>query len=162
MRRLAVSVCVIALVTALAAGSVAARGTTASRGALSSRETALVVAINAVRTLHLLPALRIDRHLLRAARAHSRDMLRKQYFAHGDFGERMSAFHVSGTLFAENLVWGSGVMSAAAAVAAWLASPPHRANLLDPSLRRIGVATPLGQFDGFSTATMITADFAGG
>ena len=73
----------------------------------------------------------------------------------------MARFHVRGTLFAENLVWSSGVMSANAAVAQWLASPPHRQNLLDPRLRRVGVATPLGSFGGVSTATMITADFAG-
>jgi len=45
-------------------------------------------------------------------------------------------------------------------VADWLASPPHRAILLDPSLRRIGVATPVGAFRGLSTATLVTADFA--
>jgi uncharacterized protein YkwD len=52
-------------------------------------------------------------------------------------------------------------MSGNEAVAQWLTSPPHRQNLLDPNLRRVGVATPVGAFDGFSTATMITADFAG-
>ena len=88
-------------------------------------------------------------------------MLRRHYFAHGNFGARMSAFHVRGTLFAENLVWSSGVMSANAAVAQWLTSPPHRQNLLDPQLRRVGVGTPVGAFGGFGTATMITADFAG-
>jgi uncharacterized protein YkwD len=124
-------------------------------------ESQLIVAINAVRSVHLLPRLTIDRRLVRAARSHSRDMLRRHYFAHGNFGARMSRFHIRGTLFAENLVWGSGVMSPNAAVAEWLTSPPHRQNLLDPQLRRIGVATPLGAFGGFSTATMITADFAG-
>ena len=127
---------------------------------MTARETALVTAINAVRTLQLLPRLTIDRRLVRAARSHSRDMLRHHYFGHGNFGARMSAFHIRGTLFAENLFWGSGVMSAAATVAQWLASPPHRANLLDPKLERIGVATPVGPFDGFRTATMVTADFA--
>jgi uncharacterized protein YkwD len=73
----------------------------------------------------------------------------------------MALFHVRGTRFAENLVWSSGIMSGNEAVAQWLTSPPHRQNLLDPILRRVGVATPVGAFDGFSTATMITADFAG-
>ena len=73
----------------------------------------------------------------------------------------MSTFHVRGRLFAENLYWASGVASANGTVASWLASPPHRQNLLDPQLRRVGVATPLGSFGGFSTATMVTADFAG-
>jgi uncharacterized protein YkwD len=114
-----------------------------------------------VRTIHLLPRLSVDPRLVKAARSHSRDMLRRQYFAHGDFGQRILRFGVRGQMFAENLVWGSGIMSARAEVAQWLASPPHRANLLDPSLRRVGVATPVGSFSGYSPATVVTADFAG-
>jgi uncharacterized protein YkwD len=121
----------------------------------------LIAAINAVRTIHLLPKLTIDRRLVTAARSHSRDMLRRHYFAHGNFSARMSRFRVRGTLFAENLGWSSGVMTPNAAITEWLESPPHRQNLLDPQLHRVGVATPLGAFGGFSTATMITADFAG-
>ena len=162
MRRVAGSVCVVALIAALAAPWAAARAVSQRRAALSVRETALVTAINSVRTLHLLPSLRVDFHLVRAARSHSRDMLRHHYFAHGNFGQRMNAFHVPGRVFAENLFWGSGVMSANATVASWLSSPPHRANLLDPQLRRIGIGAPLGAFGGFATATMVTADFAGG
>jgi uncharacterized protein YkwD len=158
MRKAVVAVCAVALV-ALVSGSGAAGATSRTRLAMSARETALVTAINAVRTLHVLPRLRLDSRLLRAARAHSRDMLSDQYFGHGNFAARMSAFHIRGTLFAENLVWGSGIMSANDSVAQWLASPPHRANLLDPKLRRVGVATPIGPFDGFQTATLITADF---
>jgi uncharacterized protein YkwD len=152
---------VVALFAAIAVPGAASRPGSSSRLTLSQRESALVVAINAVRTVHLLPTLRVDFRLQRAARSHSRDMLRHHYFAHGNFGRRMNVFRVRGSLFAENLVWGSGLMSANAAVAEWLASPPHRANLLDPQLRRLGVATPLGPFGGFQTATMITADFAG-
>ena len=88
-------------------------------------------------------------------------MLHRQYFAHGDFATRIASFHVRGRFFAENLVWGTGVMPASEEVAAWLSSPPHRANLLDPTLRRVGVATPVGPFAGFAAATVVTADFAG-
>jgi len=133
-----------------------------SRTASTTRDAALVAAINSVRALHLLPKLSLDFRLARAARFHSLDMLRYDYFAHGDFGGRMTRFHVRGRLFEENLAWSSGVMSANVTVADWLASPPHRATLLDPSLRRIGVATPVGAFRGWSTATLVTADFAGG
>src|ERR1700686_5368601 len=100
MRKAAVAVCAVALV-AVFSGSSAASASRARR-AMSARETALVTAINAARTLHLLPRLRLDRRLLRAARAHSRDMLSDQYFGHGDFAARMFAFHIRGTLFAEN------------------------------------------------------------
>ena len=160
--RNAQSVCAVLVFLALSSGTGAARPASAERAvALTPRENALVVAINAVRAAHLLPRLAVDGRLVSAARSHSRDMLRRHYFAHGNFGRRMSNFRVRGTLFAENLVWSSGIMSANEAVAEWLASPPHRQNLLDPKLRRIGVATPIGPFDGFATATMITADFAG-
>jgi uncharacterized protein YkwD len=161
MRRPLASVCAIALFAVIAAPGATPRPGSIRRLALTQREIALVGAINAVRTIHVLPKLGVDYRLVRAARSHSRDMLRRHYFAHGDFGQRMSRFHVRGSLFAENLVWSSGVMSANSAVAQWLASPPHRANLLDRELRRVGVATPLGAFGGFSTATMVTADFAG-
>lgn len=133
-------------------------GTAAMSG---TRSSALVSAINAVRALHLLPKLSVDICLARAARAHSRDMLRRHYFGHANFAARMTLFHVRGHVFAENLAFSSGIMSAKAAVTDWLASPEHRTILLDHSLRRIGVATPVGPFDGFATATMVTADFAG-
>ena len=154
------SVCVVVVLAAVLAPAAASHPQSRSRATLSSRETALVVAINSVRTLHLLPRLRVDFRLVRAARSHSRDMLRHHYFAHGNFSSRMNSFHVPGTLFAENIFWASGVASPNATVASWLASPPHRQNLLDPQLHRVGVGTPLGSFGGFSTATMVTADFA--
>jgi uncharacterized protein YkwD len=134
---------------------------TARGGAATTRNAALVSAVNSVRTLHLLPKLRVDLHLSRAARAHSRDMLRRQYFGHGNFSARMARFHVRGRVFAEALDLSSGVMSANTTVADWLASPEHRSILLDPSMRRIGVATPIGPFDAFARATLVTADFAG-
>jgi uncharacterized protein YkwD len=111
--------------------------------------------------VHHLPGLQVDLRLAQAARAHSIDMMRRGYFAHGNLGARMARFHVRGSLFEENLVWSSGILGAQGAVADWLASPPHRAALLDPKLRRIGVAAPVGPFDGYATATVVTADFAG-
>ena len=88
-------------------------------------------------------------------------MLRRQYFGHANFTARMLRFHVAGRVFAENLGFSGGVLSANAMVADWLNSPEHRTILLDPTLHRIGVATPIGPFQGFRTATVVTADFAG-
>ena len=160
-RREALSVLAVVLVAVVAAPQALARPLTERRAASATRDTALIAAVNTVRTVHLLPRLRVDLNLSRAARSHSRDMLVHDYFAHGNFAQRMSQFGVRGRVFAENLAWGSGVMAADATVARWLASPPHRSVLLDPELRRIGVATPVGAFSGFATATMVTADFAG-
>jgi uncharacterized protein YkwD len=162
MRRGALSVvCAVVLFGVAGAPEAAPRPLTERRAASAARDNALIAAVNAVRIVHLLPKLRVDINLSRAARSHSRDMLLHDYFAHGNFAARISRFGVRGRVFAENLAWGSGVMSANATVAHWLASPPHRTILLDPELRRIGVATPVGAFGGFSAATLITADFAG-
>ena len=160
-RRGALSVLAVVLVAVVAAPQALARPLTERRAASATRDTALIAAVNSVRTLHLLPRLSVDVNLSRAARSHSRDMLLRDYFAHGNFSVRMSRFGVRGHVFAENLAWGTGVMSANTTVAHWLASPPHRTILLDPALRRIGVATPIGAFDGFARTTMVTADFAG-
>ena len=40
----------------------------------------------------------------------------------------------------ENLLWSTGRLDAAAAVARWMSSPEHRDNLLAPAWREVGVA----------------------
>jgi len=157
----ALSVVIVVLFVAVAAPGASARPLTQRALASATRNAALVAAVNAVRNVHLLPRLSVDTNLSRAARSHSRDMLLHDYFGHGNFAVRMSRFGVQGRVFAETLAWKRGVMSANATLATWLASPEHRSILLDPALRRIGVATPVGPFDGFAKATVITADFAG-
>jgi len=118
--------------------------------------------MNRARAQNGLPALLSDAHLQRAAISHSREMLATDTFAHGAFGTRMLQFDVSYSLAGENLAWGTGSLGTAhAIVAAWLASPEHRANLLRPSFRRVGVGELLGTFQGHPGAHVVTADFAG-
>jgi len=133
-------------------------------GAAGSESTAtsLLRAVNHTRAAHGLRALRIDTRLARAACSHSVEMLRDDYFAHGDFRGRMVAFHVQGPTAGENLAWGNGQYAAPATVVAeWLASPEHRANLLRPGWTRIGIGLARGTFLGNAAATIVTADFAG-
>jgi uncharacterized protein YkwD len=151
----------VVLFVAAVAPEASARPLTGRALASATRNTALIAAVNSVRTVHLLPRLSVDASLSRAARSHSRDMLLHNYFGHGNFAVRMSRFGVQGRVFAETLAWKRGVMTANATLAVWLASSEHRSILLDPALHRIGVATPIGPFDGFARATVITADFAG-
>jgi uncharacterized protein YkwD len=74
----------------------------------------------------------------------------------------MLQFDVVARTAGENLAWGSGAQGTAQAlVAAWLASPPHRANLLAPSFRRAGIGEMVGRFQGVAGAHVVTADFAG-
>jgi uncharacterized protein YkwD len=129
---------------------------------LSASELHLVGMINQVRVAHVLPPLRLDPTLERAARYHSFDMLQHGYFAHGPFAARLRSFGVRGKIVGENLAWGSGHGGEARSVLhLWLNSPEHRNNLLRPGYRRIGLGMPVGPFGGYRYTRMITADFAG-
>jgi len=43
----------------------------------------------------------------------------------------------------------------------WMASPEHRANLLRPGYRTVGVGATRGTFQGYAHALVVTTDFAG-
>jgi uncharacterized protein YkwD len=118
--------------------------------------------MNRVRAVHGLAPLHVDPHLQRAAHAHTRAMLAANAFVHGAFGPRMNRFQVTGSPIGENLAWGKGGHGTARSiVAAWIASPSHRANLLGARYRRIGVADLVGHFQGYNGVRVVTADFAG-
>jgi uncharacterized protein YkwD len=127
---------------------------------LSSSEASLLQTINSVRTSKHLAPLRLDVRLLRAARGHSTDMMHRQYFAHGAVAGRVLAEGAHGPVFGEDLAWGTGV-GAQWAVTQWLASPRHRAVLLRPGFRRVGIGIAFGTFAGHGGAVVFTADFAG-
>ncbi len=75
---------------------------------------------------------------------------------HGLFVQRLRRFGVRARYLGENLAYGTGPgFSAAVVVRMWLASPPHRATLLDRGFRRVGVGLA-----GRATR-LVTADFAG-
>jgi uncharacterized protein YkwD len=140
-------------------GSAGAAQATRAR-TLSSPEASLLQSINAVRASHGLAPLRVDVHLLGAARSHSADMMRRQYFAHGSVAQRALSRGARGPVFGEDLAWATGI-SADWVVNAWLNSPTHRAVLLRPGFRRIGIGYSFGTFIGHGGAGVVTADFAG-
>jgi uncharacterized protein YkwD len=128
----------------------------------TERERALLAEMNEARRAHGLQPLRFDSRLHRAARAHSQDMVRRTYFAHGSIVDRLRRFDVRAPAVGENLAWGSGALAEAAnIVQKWLQSPPHRATLLRPGFLRVGVGAVAAPFLGASEATVVTADFAG-
>jgi uncharacterized protein YkwD len=127
-----------------------------STGAAPTRgEYAIVHAMNVVRANNGVRPLRMGRALTRAARSHSVDMARRGYFDHGAFVQRLRGFGVRAPFIGENLASGTQPLTALAIVRMWIASPPHRQNLLDPSFRRIGVGVAGG------STKLVTADFAG-
>jgi uncharacterized protein YkwD len=156
LKRTHISIGFAAVLCALAL--VPAAGAATRRTAAGS----FLTAVNQTRAQYGLRPLRLDGTLIRAARAHSLDMLRTNVFSHGDFHSRMVAFHVVGPTAGENLAWGNGSYATPATVISeWLASPEHRANLLRPGWTRIGIGLARGTFLGNGASTVLTADFAG-
>jgi uncharacterized protein YkwD len=133
---------------------------TAQARPLSASEGSLLTTMNGVRTSRGLAPLRVDVRLVRAARGHSADMLRRQYFAHGSVAGRAIAVGARGPVFGEDLAWGVGA-TAQWFVTQWLASPSHRAVLLRPGFRRVGIGIVYGTFIGHPATAVVTADFAG-
>ncbi|HJQ73955.1 MAG TPA: CAP domain-containing protein [Gaiellaceae bacterium] len=134
----------------------------AQAASLTRTETRLLALVNGARAHYGVPPLRVDWTLEAAARAHSAEMMRSNSFGHGNFYGRVRSFGVAGGIFGENIAWGSGTDARAAAIVQeWLASPEHRANLLRPEFRRIGIGALGGQFAGLHGVVVVTADFAG-
>jgi uncharacterized protein YkwD len=150
---------VAAIATAL---TMAGAADAASTTSLTRAESSLLSAMNSARAAHGLRPLRADGRLERAARGHSSYMLRTGTFAHGAFARRIRRVGVRAPRIGENLAWSSGSLTAARAIVSmWLASPEHRANLLHPGYRFVGVGALRGAFAGQSNALMVTTDFAG-
>jgi uncharacterized protein YkwD len=136
--------------------------TAATTATLSRSESSLLSVMNRVRAAHGLRLLRADARLEVAARRHSSRMLRTDTFCHGAFTARIRRVGVRAPRVGENLAWGAGAYARARAIVnMWLASPGHRANLLRPGYRIVGVGALRGTFGGQPGALMVTTDFAG-
>jgi uncharacterized protein YkwD len=149
----------VLVVFLIAFGTLGPAAAAQARG-LTSSEASLLNTMNAARKGNGLPALRVDFRLVRAARAHSADMMRRQYFAHGSVAGRALGAGAHGPVFGEDLAWATGI-TAQWVVDRWLASPAHRAVLLRPGFRRVGIGYAFGTFVGHGGAGVVTADFAG-
>jgi uncharacterized protein YkwD len=105
--------------------------------------------VQAVRRQHGLPRVHYVSSLAAGARARSRDMARRGYFAHTDssgapFWIVVRRFYsVDGWRswkIGENLLWTAPPLDAHTIVLRWLASPTHRAVLLRAKWRDVGVS----------------------
>src|SRR5262245_20455152 len=85
-------------------------------------ELAVVRVINTFRRSNGLPALRVGPALTRAARSHSVDMVRRGYFDHGPFVQRLRRFGVRAPYVGENLATGTKPLSPAEIVQMWITS----------------------------------------
>jgi uncharacterized protein YkwD len=115
-------------------------------------EAATLCLLDHRRREHGLTPFAREERLDEASRRHSRDMAARDYFAHrGRDGSkpidrmRAAGWPKSRGGGAENIAWGAaGASTPAEIVDGWMNSPGHRANILDPRNRLIGVGIAPG------------------
>jgi uncharacterized protein YkwD len=169
LRMLAGIAAIFVTLVAPSAGSADTRGAMAPATQLQS---ALLDQVNALRTGHGLARLRLSPALTAAANAHSSEMARLGYFSHNSangasFSSRVGRFYPMRGFHSwsvgENLLWGAPDIGALRAFKLWLSSAPHRANLLSPRWREIGIgathSTSAPGLYGGRPTTVVTADF---
>ena len=126
----------------------------ASGSDLSHAAGAIFCLVNAERTSRGVRSLKRDPDLAQAARGHSQDMVRNDYFAHTSPGGetlkdrlREAGYGSGGAGWraGENLGWGTGRRATPdALVDAWLESAGHRRVLLGHDYRELGVGVAGG------------------
>jgi uncharacterized protein YkwD len=124
-------------------------------------EHAVARAINRIRDRHGLHRLHMSRRLSGVAAWHSFDLLAHGLLSHassdGTSFDRRIRHAVPARSVGETLIEFRGNCSGGRIVRYWMHSPPHRAEILSPGFRRLGVGR--GTFRGTS---VVTADFASG
>lgn len=127
---------------------------------------AIACEIDRVRVSKGLRWLRDNRRLQLAARRHSADMVRRDYFSHDSLGgdspsdrARRTGYVRAGCSWSvgEVLFWGTGRRSTAArTVRAWLDSPGHREIILSRAYDDAGVGTRAGTPAGHASGVTVT------
>jgi len=122
--------------------------------------------INSERTYYGLPPLKVDSKLTSAAKTKTTDMLSRNYFEHFAYGLTPWDFIKSAEynyLYAgENLAM--DFQTAEGTVKAWMNSPLHRANILNPDYSDMGIGVVKGAYteaDGSAHETIIVDNMFG-
>jgi uncharacterized protein YkwD len=135
--------------------------------------TATLCLVNGERLGHGENALRPNARLQLAAQGHSIDMSAGDYFEHdGRRGDTpLSRMRAAGYIFSshigyavgENIAWATLWMATPKAiVSGWMASPGHRANILDATFRETGIGVsphPLASLARGQAGAIYTQDF---
>ena len=137
---------------------------------LNEQEARTLSLHDQVRAEHDLEPLCVHPKLQQAARAHSQEMLDRDYAAHESYNgetvkQRLKRFgygfsRYSYYAYGENIAWGAGAQnSPESAFDFWMKSPDHRPNILSAKFRQIGVGARTGEFQTYGESTMYTVDF---
>ncbi|KLL10303.1 hypothetical protein BL254_21135 [Protofrankia sp. BMG5.30] len=132
--------------------------TSAPSDRLLGEASEVIALTNAERARAGCAALTTDRRLITAAQAHSADMSAHDYFSHDSLDgrtpfQRITKAGYEFSAAAENIA--AGQRTPAEVVRGWMNSAGHRANILNCSLKQIGV----GYATGGRYGTYWTQDF---
>lgn len=108
----------------------------------TTMEKSVINLVNVERSKRKLPMLKLNVKLGKTARIKAEDMKNKNYFSHisptyGSPFSMMTKFGISYTATGENIAYGQ--RTPAAVMKAWMNSPGHRQNILNPAYTDIGV-----------------------
>jgi uncharacterized protein YkwD len=122
-------------------------------------EIGVLRSVNRVRARRGLPRLRLSRRISFIAGIHAADMARHRFLGHSSsngtpFSVRIRLVMDARTV-GETLAAMRGATTGRRVVRAWMRSPGHRAQVLNPRYRRIGVGRATA-----SGLVFVTADFA--
>lgn len=171
----------VALVASLALVALAVPATSGAQTVTDKNllETSVVKRVNAIRRNHGLRPLKVVPRLAKAADRHASSMAAASYFRHELYTPtRATNWTGFGTWIrwfwpgpgysrwgaGENLAWGAPKLTAYGTVRSWMRSPGHRANILNPRWRQIGVGAlhvhdPYGYYSRWDDVTIVAAEF---
>ena len=172
-RNVSIAAATAALMLVLAAAPAVAActgsGARPTHATLARARHATLCLINRARAQDGLPRLRHARLLDRAAAAHSRDMVRRNFFSHDSPGGSTPAHRIRRTGYlrgarswavGETIAWGTGHLATPTSIVrGWLQSPEHRAILLDGRFRELGIGIAIGAPNEGGHGATFTGDF---
>ncbi len=155
------SIIALALTAGLAAASPAAAATscadaTATPGAASQKtmQAATLCLLNEERSARGLAPLKAHKKLEKAAFRFSKEMVSKRFFDHVSPSGSTLTTRIKKVKYTkgarswsigENIAWGTGSQATPERIVdAWMNSPGHKRNILDPRFREIGVGIVQG------------------
>ncbi|AHY47629.1 Uncharacterized protein with SCP/PR1 domains [Rubrobacter radiotolerans] len=129
---------------------------------VTARELTVLNLHNNARANNGLPKLCVHPALRKAARAHSADMLNRDYFSHTtkgsgqNAGQRIKAAGYNWRTYGENI--GYNTTTPRDMHRSWMNSSGHRSNILNRNFREVGIGAVAGNYKG-NQVVMYTVDF---
>lgn len=172
MKRVTLLLGLVLALTCVLTGPASATAASAGSVRPQTLDQGILARLNAVRSSHGLRPLTVSGELRKAAVFHSHSMLERGFFAHesadgSPFDKRVKRYYrtagYSAWSVGENLLYSTSAVNPESTIKAWLGSPPHRKNMLNPAWREVGIASlhaaAAGGLFGGRPTWVVTMDF---